>query len=381
MKRKKIICISLIGLILTLICGFITLPKKNVEKAVAAQALTSRITQSGFFIEEGASVRVNGSSYEENGLRYTIGMEKAMYEMVMAENSGFTDVTFGVLIAPASSKYNLTPETVFGLNGGKVQYDWAVEDKNGNLVYKGDGTKTRIINIQTDKLFNVKDRTGEDYYFHGSIINVNKNNLTREFQGKGYVRYKQNGVENCIMLGNETNVRSIVYVSQLAVEANSEYSTWLKQNYIDAVSTVSANYTEENYLEQADGSFVVDAGTKKTVSSNINTSVALGTAPAFSGYVFDQADERNVLSGKVYVNDKLALKRYYRLGYPTSALSVGQASVNVTSLSVAANNDYKQTLISNVGENYAAVTMSSNTIAGAGFYAFALNLAGTATDV
>ena len=122
---------------------------------------------------------------------------------------------------------------------------------------KGDGTKTRIINIQTDKLFNVKDRTGEDYYFHGSIINVNKNNLTREFQGKGYVRYKQNGVDGCIMLSNETNIRSIVYVSQLAVEANSEHSAWLQQNYIDTVASVSPNYTEENYLEQADGSYTL----------------------------------------------------------------------------------------------------------------------------
>ena len=381
MARKKIMYVSFIGFILAVIFGFFMLPMNKVETASAAEALTSRITQSGFFIEEGASVRVNGNTYAENGLRYTIGMEKAAYDSVMAENSGYTDITFGVLIAPASSKYNLTPESVFGLNGGTVKYDWAVEDENGNLTYNGDGTKTRIINIQTDKLFNVKDRDGEDYYFHGSVINVNKNNLTREFQGKGYVRFKYNGVDGCIMLGNETNVRSIVYVSQLAVEANSEHSTWLKQNYIDAVGSVSANYTEENYLEQADGSFVVDAGTKKTISSTINASVSLGAAPSFSGYVFDEADERNVISGKVFVNDKLALKRYYRLGYPTSSLNVGTAAVNVTSLSVAANNDKKQTLISNVGENYAAVTMSSSTITGAGFYAFALNLAGTATDV
>ncbi|MBQ4054049.1 MAG: hypothetical protein IJD33_06890, partial [Clostridia bacterium] len=238
MARKKIMYVSFIGFILAVIFGFFMLPMNKVETASAAEALTSRITQSGFFIEEGASVRVNGSTYAENGLRYTIGMEKAVYDSVMAENSGYTDITFGVLIAPASSKYNLTPESVFGLNGGTVKYDWAVEDENGNLTYNGDGTKTRIINIQTDKLFDVKDRDGEDYYFHGSVINVNKNNLTREFQGKGYVRFKYNGVDGCIMLGNETNVRSIVYVSQLAVEANSEHSTWLKQNYIDAVGSV-----------------------------------------------------------------------------------------------------------------------------------------------
>ena len=332
-------------------------------------------------MEEGASVRINGSSYEENGLRYTIGMEKAMYEMVMAENSGFTDITFGVLIAPNSSKYVLTPESVFGINGGTVKYDWAVEDANGNLTYNGDGTKTRIINIQTDKLFKVKDREGDDYYFHGSVINVNKNNLVREFQGKGYVLYTQNGVRYCIMLGNDTTVRSIVYVAQKAIEANDENSEWLQLNYIDQVTSVVANYTEENYLEQADGSFVVDAGTKKTIASTINASVSIGSAPSFNGYVFDQADERNVSSGKVYANDKLALKRYYRLGYPTSDLSVGTASVSTTSLTINAGSDIMQTLVSQPGENYVALTMHSDTIASAGFYAFALNLVGSASSV
>ena len=376
--KKKLLFISVISFLFTFIFGLLSLPIHKTETAYAATVKTERVTESGFFIEEGASVRVNGSSYNENGLRYTIGMEKAMYEMVMAENSGFTDITFGVLIAPASAKYNLTPESVFGLNGGTVQYDWAEEDKNGNLVYNG--TKTRIINIQTDKLFNVKDRSGDDYYFHSSIINVNKDNLTREFQGKGYVLYTYGGVRNCIMLSNETHIRSIVYVSQLAVEANSEHSTWLKQNYIDAVSMVAAKYTEENYLEQADGSFQLDQSTKKTVTAVINASVSLGTAPTFSGYVYDKADERNVVSGNVYANDKLTLKRYYRLGYPTSSLQVGSASTVTTFFSVSANQDANQKLVNNLGENYGAVTAYSPTIASAGFYAFAINLAGTASD-
>ena len=377
MRRKKLLLISLISFICAFIFGFLALPMDKSEKVYAATAKTERITESGFFIEEGASVRVNGSSYNENGLRYTIGMEKTTYEMVMAENSGFTDITFGILIAPASAKYNLTPESVFGLNGGTVQYDWAVEDENGNLTYNGDGTKSRIINIYTDSLFNVKDRSGDDYYFHGSIINVNKENLTREFQGKGYVLYTENGVRKCIMLSNETHIRSIVYVSQLAVEANSAHSTWLQQNYIDAVSYIAAKYTEENYLEQADGSFKLDESTKKTIASTINAPVSLGTAPTFSGYAFDQADERNVVSGNVYVNDKLTLKRYYRLGYPTSELQVGKASTVTTSFTASANKDKNQSLISNLGENYGAVTFRSTTITSAGFYSFAINLAGT----
>ena len=381
MRRKKLLLTTLISFICAFIFGLLVLPTNKTETAFAAENTSKRLTDAdtNFFIEEGASVRVNGSSYNENGLRYTIGMEKDAYEMLMAENYGFTDVTFGILIAPASDKYILTPESVFGLNGGTVQYDWAVEDENGNLVYNGDGTKTRIINIQTDKLFQVKDRGGEDYYFHGSIINVNKENLTREFQGVGYLLFTFGGNKYCVMLSNETHIRSIVYVSQLAVEANSAHSTWLEQNYINAVSSVLAKYTEENYLEQADGSFTLDEGTKKTVTSTINAPVALDTAPTFDGYVLDQADERSVLSGKVYVNDKLILKRYYRLGYPMSALNVGEASTVTTSFNVSANQDANQPMVQNVGENYVAVTVRSSTIASAGFYAFAINLVGTAT--
>ena len=380
MKKKKLLFISVISFLFTFIFGLLSLPIYKTEKVFAAENSTKRVTQEGFFIEEGASVRVNGSSYNENGLRYTVGMEKEAYEMVMAENSGFTDITFGVLIAPASAKYNLTPESVFGVNDGTVQYDWAVEDENGNLVYNGDGTKSRIINLQTDTLFNVKDRSGDDYYFHGSIINVNKDNLTREFQGKGYVLYTENGVKKCIMLSNETHIRSIVYVSQMAVEANSAHSAWLKENYITVVSDMAAKYTEENYLEQADGSFKLDESTKKTIAATINKSVSLGTAPTFSGYVYDQADERNVVSGNVYVNDKLTLKRYYRLGYPTSELQVETASTVTTFFSVSANQDATQAMINNLGENYVAVTVGSTSIASAGFYGLAINLAGTASD-
>ncbi len=380
MRRKNGLLISLILFICAFVFGVLTLPLGKTEKAFAASHLTKRLTDSdsGFFIEEGASVRVNGGSYNENGLRYTIGMEEDAYKILMTEGAGFTDVSFGVLIAPASDKYVLTPESVFGLNGGTVRYDWAVEDENGNLTYHGDGTKTRIINIQTDKLFNVQDRSGDDYYFHGSIINVNKDNLIREFQGVGYLLFTYGGVQHCVMLSNETHIRSIVYVSQMAVAANSAHSAWLEQNYINAVSGVSAKYTEENYLEQEDGSFKLDEGTKKTTTSTINASVVLDTAPTFSGYAFDQADERNVLSGKVYVHDKLVLKRYYRLGYSTPALNVGEASTVTTAFNVSENQDKNQVMIENVGENYVAVTARSSTIVDAGFYAFAINLAGTA---
>ncbi|MBR2384253.1 MAG: hypothetical protein IKA99_01450, partial [Clostridia bacterium] len=382
MRRKNGLLISLIIFMCTFVMGILTLTFEKTENVYAANTSVKRLTDddTDFFIEEGASVRVNGESYKENGLRYTIGMRKDAYEMLKSERFGFTDVTFGVLIAPASNKYVLTPESVFGINGGTVQYDWAVEDENGNLTYNGDGTKRRIINIQTDKLFTVKDRSEDEYYFHGSIVNVNKDNLTREFQGVGYLLFTYGGVKNCVMLSNETHIRSIVYVSQMAVAANSVHSAWLEENYIDAVRGVSAKYTEENYLEQEDGSFKLDEGTKKTITSTINESVALDSAPTFSGYAFDQADERNVLSGKVIVNDKLVLKRYYRLGYSTSELNVGEASTVTTSFQVAENQDENQVMIKNVGENYVAVTARSSMVEDAGFYSFAINLAGEATD-
>jgi hypothetical protein len=102
MRRKNGLLISLILFICAFVFGVLSLPFDKTEKAFAASNLTKRLTDedTDFFIEEGASVRVNGGSYNENGLRYTVGMGKAAYERLMTENSGFTDVSFGVLIAP-----------------------------------------------------------------------------------------------------------------------------------------------------------------------------------------------------------------------------------------------------------------------------------------
>jgi hypothetical protein len=51
-----------------------------------------------------------------------------------------------------------------------------------------------------------------------------------------------------------------------------------------------------------------------------------------------------------------------------------------TSFQLAENQDKNQVMIKNVGENYVAVTARSSTVEDAGFYSFAINLAGMATD-
>ena len=96
MKMKKILMISLIGLFFVSILGVFMPSKIENESVFASEQELGRVVDGGssFFIEEGASVLVCDKSYNKNGLRYTIGMGKEMYEAVMAKDSGYTDIVF-----------------------------------------------------------------------------------------------------------------------------------------------------------------------------------------------------------------------------------------------------------------------------------------------
>lgn len=358
MKRTlKQVLILIAGFVCSLLLGIVCIvPTNGTVSASAATMVGSRLQgDTGLFIEEGAAVRVKSSGKETNGLRYTIGLNKQTYEGYMS-NPGIEDIVFGILIAPATSVYDLNQASVFGI-GGEQRYDWAKKDANGEWVYTGDGSKTRIINFESDRLFEVAGKPTDAYYYQGSIVNIQASNLTQEFRGVGYVLYTVGGTRCCEMLTNETHVRSIVYVAQKAIEDGNANSDWLKTNYIDKATTRTWNYTTENYLEQADGSFVKDTATVTTKTGELNTTVSADNAPSFTGLHYDPTYDLGVSSGIVLANNKLVLKRYYRLGYEMPAATT--PSVKQTSaLTVANNTDKTALLLNNVGENYAAITFS-----------------------
>ena len=377
--KKKIqqLLVLIAGFVCSLILGVAFIAPANVAVPVsAATVIDSRLTgDTGLFIEEGAAVRVKSTSTETNGLRYTIGMSKSLYDTYMAEGSGIEDIVFGILIAPATDAYVLNQATVFGL-GGEQLYDWAEKDQNGNWVYTGN--KTRIINFETKKLFKVAGKPSDAYYYQGSVVNIKDSNLTSEFRGVGYVLYTIGGTRYCEMLTNDTHVRSIAYVAQKAIDDGNQNSTWLKQNYIDKATKRTWTYTTENYIEQANGSFVKDS-TLETATGELGTTVYATNAPSFTGVHYDPNYDLGVSSGVILANDKLVLKRYYRIGYDMPADTTSTVK-QTSSTTYNAGTDAQLRLIDNVGENYAAVTFSSST-ATSGFTALVLNVMGSVENV
>lgn len=279
-------------------------------------------------IVNGAYMRVvttkDGEEFSaKNGLRFSVYMDADAYSALQSSNV-YTNVKYGVLIAPNTSAYTLTEETVFGSGEDKL-YDWAVWS-NGAWVYTpekeedGETNKyTRIMNFESNELFDARPLAGEDadnMYYRASITGVKEANLANEFQGIGYVSYTYNGTTYYEFTSKV--VRSTAYVAQKAIADESanapsdEVKTWLQNNYVNKATNVETTYSTEHYFEQKDGTFKVDES--KTVLNSVTIDDAATPAPAIdvAGYVYDESNAKNELSGtKALANNKLVYKRYY----------------------------------------------------------------------
>lgn len=283
-----------------------------------AEAPTTDEAFSSFAIDAGAYVyapSTSEGSEKTNGLRYRVYMDKTEYENL--SSSGFTDIKFGVLIAPANG-YNLTQENVFGED---AIYDWATKQEDGSYVYSG--TKKRIMNFYTQELLE-SGKNDEEVEFYGAIVNIKDgtaeddatNNLARDFRGVGYVEYKDGEEVKYIMLTNENTVRSIAYVSQLAIADESENApdettkNWLKDSYISKAPAVK--YTVEHYKQNDDGTYPADATETATPTAAVSATVNAATTSAkeYDGYSVNEVRTQDN-SGFVWANGSTVLKVFY----------------------------------------------------------------------
>lgn len=289
-----------------------------VANTALVEATTTGGAFSSFAIDDGAYVyapSTSEGSEKTNGLRYRVHMDKTAYENL--SSSGFTDIKFGVLIAPANG-YNLTQENVFG---EEVIYDWAIKQEDGSYVYSG--TKKRIMNFYTQELLE-SGKNDEEVEFYGAIVNIKDgtaeddatNNLARDFRGVGYVEYKDGEEVKYIMLTNENTVRSIAYVSQLAIADESENApdettkNWLADSYISKAPAVK--YTVEHYKQNADGTYPDDATETATPTAAVSATVNAATTSAkeYDGYSVNEVRTQDN-SGFVWANGSTVLKVFY----------------------------------------------------------------------
>ena len=197
-----------IAFILVLAAAFAVCCGLSFTAAGAEAPASAAAPLENYEMTDGADVRV-AEDIENYGLRFTVRMPKTDYDAVMAENSGYNDVVFGVLIVPedyTETYGELTEENVFGENS---VYYWGEQPEDG---------KTRIINLYSDGLYGSVIENGAEYaVLKAAIIDIKDNNRARPFIGMGYAGYTDgDGAQHYVMLPGVT--RSVAQVAAAALD-------------------------------------------------------------------------------------------------------------------------------------------------------------------
>lgn len=244
----------------------------------------------GLEMVSGAYVRAGGD-VETSGLMFVMSATKDAFEKFSANNDGYyTQINYGMLIMPADyiTTYGaLNYENVFGAN---AIYGFEEND-----------AKTQILNLTSD---NLSLENNESYMFRASIIDILEGNIARQFVARGYVSYVVNGKTTYIMInyaGGDiaNNTRSIYDVAKKAIESGSlstEKSQWLKENYVDKVTSYTVNYYQ-------DGVVVKSIELLGTIGYTVYAPYL-----EYEGYTFDSASS-NV--GVTLVNGENVINCYF----------------------------------------------------------------------
>lgn len=179
-------------------------------------------------LEYGASVRYVVGDTSKTGIRFSLKMKDSDYLAMTGEESAYSDVTFGVLIAPEyyHDIYAFNYDNVFGANAKYYLND--AEEEGKEKIYNLTGSLAEM-------------ETGEAgyVYFNASLIDIlgvedtdAANNIALDFRGVGYVKYTLNSetvykfVDDDGVLSEENeydndNVRSMATVADAAITANT----------------------------------------------------------------------------------------------------------------------------------------------------------------
>ena len=81
------------------------------------------------------------------------------------------------------------------------------------------------------------------------------------------------------------------------------------------MANVATSYTQEYYVEQADGTYKKVEALTEVLSTYNGAETKIGTEVTFVGKEiegYELVENQGVLSGKVYANGRLVLKGYYK---------------------------------------------------------------------
>ncbi len=187
-------------------------------------------------MDEGASIRLE----DGHGLKFSAYINDADYQ-ALKNNAEYSDVKFGMLIAPASFAYELNEANVFG---EYAKYAWRVYDAENDEFAPYDAIanaeKQQIINIYGQ---NVKERTDGTWGFSGSVSNLKESSLISAFTARAYIACTTEGGVEYIFADVNNNTVTPVEVAAYVVEnagtlgVNDTQKEWIKTNYVDVVTS------------------------------------------------------------------------------------------------------------------------------------------------
>jgi len=226
---------------------------------------------------------------------YTLNQANYVTEYYFEQSDG----TFAV---SESEKTTLSAKIGSNVSAEKKNFDgFAFDENNEKNVLSGTVDAENELTLKVYYVIGTASYTTE-YYFEqtdGTFAADDDEKTTLNAKIGATVTAQQKNFDGYEFdENNESNV--------LSGTVNAENGLTLKVYYVLG----TANYTTEYYFEQIDGSFVADDDEKTTLSAKIGTTVT-AKQKAFDGYLFDDNNENNVLSGAVNAGNGLVLKAYY----------------------------------------------------------------------
>ena len=289
-KRLAIFALAAIGT-LSFSVGATTLVKAQ------EQSVLNGVT---FVMDEGASIRLG----DVNGIRFLATISSDDYTDLEGLEVNGASVSYGMLIAPKDyvTTTALTVDSVFGAG---ATYGYTVVNEDGTKGAYVGGAK-EIVNLPYQTL---PETDGGDYVVKGSLVGIKEENLMREFVGLAYIAYTPAEGATTYRMADyfggkmENNARSVVYAAQVLTDTagtTNETKTQLKDLYLDKVAEKTSSYTVETYV--GDTLVATDNSASDTLGKEVTADTTVPT-----GFVLDE--EASQLTGKVYANGKLTLKR------------------------------------------------------------------------
>lgn len=325
MKKSKILLCSLLAGVC--FAGGMVCVNANADGDVTP--ITANQLGDNFYMTEGAWVRM-ANTYKDLGMRFQLNMNAETYKAFTA-NTDYTNVSYGVLIAPIDyHKYvPLDDETNLA-----NKYNWKV---NGELAFETTGRK-EIINLSTPAMLE-NEHDASLMTFYASVVNMKKENLTREYIGVGYVRYdadenSDGEAETHYEFAKFENsyARSMAYIAQQAIENGKDVNNLLLDSYVNPVKTQDTTLLVEHYFQNEDGTYPTEATQTTTQTAKIDSEATAQLQTAY-GYRY-MPNPNEVLAGKVYAGGKTVLKAYYAIeGNSQTFAFVKKDEVAVTPIS------------------------------------------------